>query len=342
MFYEWSGDCTGSDLTCTATLGGVNKAVTATFRTVSGLLQGDAADSPSLNLLTGGDGNWFTQTNVFRYGGSAFQSGAIVDNQTSDVQTTVTGPALVSFYWKVSSEETYDFIKFYVDGAEQDMISGEVDWQQKRYLLPEGSHTLKWSYTKDVYVSSGLDCGWLDKMEIITTKPTLTISTSSNGSGTVVASPPGTSCGSNCLEYTWDDTVTLTASAQAGSTFTGWSGDCTGSDLACTLTMDTAKQVTATFNSRIPFSSPAAVRSGAARSVTTRYLMCKPSFRDLLRFPSTGRCLPNRDMITSDFTSTAWKWNRIKSAGRWTGNRNAISSRQETTPSNGPTRKTAP
>jgi beta-lactam-binding protein with PASTA domain len=45
--------------------------------------------------------------------------------------------------------------------------------------------------------------------------------------------------------------VTLTARAASGSTFTGWSGACTGGS-ACTVTMDAAKQVTAVFASFKP------------------------------------------------------------------------------------------
>jgi hypothetical protein len=33
------------------------------------------------------------------------------------------------------------------------------------YTLSSGSHTLEWRYVKDQYVSSGSDCGWVDKVE---------------------------------------------------------------------------------------------------------------------------------------------------------------------------------
>jgi uncharacterized repeat protein (TIGR02543 family) len=41
--------------------------------------------------------------------------------------------------------------------------------------------------------------------------------------------------------------VTLTATPDASSQFTGWSGDCSGTSVTCTVTMDAAKSVTATF-----------------------------------------------------------------------------------------------
>ncbi|MCC6222019.1 MAG: hypothetical protein IT201_00835 [Thermoleophilia bacterium] len=72
------------------------------------------------------------------------------------------------------------------------------------------------------------------------------------GSGTVTSSPAGISCGADCAEtYAEGTTVTLTAAAAAGSTFTGWSGACTGTG-ACTLAMTAARTVTATFDAPTP------------------------------------------------------------------------------------------
>ncbi len=73
----------------------------------------------------------------------------------------------------------------------------------------------------------------------------LTVFLAGTGSGTV--SGPGISCPGDCTEtYLEQTVVTLTASANTGSTFTGWSGDCTGTG-DCIVTMDAAKNVTADF-----------------------------------------------------------------------------------------------
>ena len=56
----------------------------------------------------------------------------------------------------------------------------------------------------------------------------------------------------DCVELYADGTsVTLTAIPDSGATFTGWGGDCTaaGTNAACTVTMGSARAVTATFTS---------------------------------------------------------------------------------------------
>jgi hypothetical protein len=77
---------------------------------------------------------------------------------------------------------------------------------------------------------------------------TYTLTVTVVGAGTVTSNPAGINCGSDCSEvYTHGTTVTLTATPTATSIFLGWSGDCTGTALTCTFTMDGAKNVTATF-----------------------------------------------------------------------------------------------
>jgi len=132
----------------------------------------EAVDNTSLSWRTGGDADWAGQTNTSYYGGDAAQSGIITNGQTTYIQTTITGPCTVTFYWKVSSESGYDFLRFYVDGIEQENpISGEVDWQQKSHTISSGNHTLKWSYEKDGSVSTGSDSAWLDFVSAVYESP---------------------------------------------------------------------------------------------------------------------------------------------------------------------------
>jgi len=78
-----------------------------------------------------------------------------------------------------------------------------------------------------------------------TTLHTLTVTKS--GSGTVVSSPSGISCGATCTAGFASGSVTLTASPTPQTTFTGWSGACSGSSSTCTVSMTENRAVHATF-----------------------------------------------------------------------------------------------
>ena len=76
----------------------------------------------------------------------------------------------------------------------------------------------------------------------------LTVNRAGMGSGSVSSSPPGISCGTDCSEpYGADTVVTLTATPSPLSIFTGWSGCDTVSGATCTVTMSSARSITATF-----------------------------------------------------------------------------------------------
>jgi sugar lactone lactonase YvrE len=82
----------------------------------------------------------------------------------------------------------------------------------------------------------------------------LTVTTSGTGSGTVSSSPAGITCPSTCTAtFAGNSAVVLTATANTGSTFTSFSGNCTPASPqttppSCTVTMSAAETVTATFN----------------------------------------------------------------------------------------------
>lgn len=80
-------------------------------------------------------------------------------------------------------------------------------------------------------------------------KPIVTLSVSKSGTGSGTVTGSGISCGTDCSEtYSEGTSVTLTPTASAGSTFAGWSGCNSISGNLCTVTMNTNRTVTATFN----------------------------------------------------------------------------------------------
>jgi hypothetical protein len=106
---------------------------------------------------------------------------------------------------------------------------------------------------------------------------TLSVAKAGSGGGTVTSSPAGISCGADCSEsYASGTVVTLSAGANLGSVFAGWSGSCTGTG-ACNVSMTAARNVTATFNGSGPLNLGVAktglglVTSGDGR------ILCGPS-----------------------------------------------------------------
>ena len=103
----------------------------------------------------------------------------------------------------------------------------------------------------------------------------LNVTATGSGSGNVTSSVGGISCGvgnsGTCGSSIANGAgVTLTAAPTGGSTFDGWGGDCAGfgTGLTCTLTMDSAKTVSATFTAPPTPASPA-VRTFLTTDVIT-------------------------------------------------------------------------
>src|SRR5687767_13496705 len=75
----------------------------------------DALDNATLIWRTSNEAPWFPQTTETYDGVDAAQSAPISDGEHSWIETTVTGPAPLSFWWKVSSELGYDRLQFLID-----------------------------------------------------------------------------------------------------------------------------------------------------------------------------------------------------------------------------------
>ena len=169
--------------------------------------------NPALVFTKGGSAEWFVQNDDTHDGVSAARSGAIADGQGTWIETTVTGPGSVSFWWNVSSEADCDRLHFYVDGSQQSDISGiGGTWAQKVFMVSgAGDHVLRWTYSKNGSVSAGSDCGWVD--EVAWTPDVFTLRFDANGGSAVepITAPYGTAL------------AAPSAPTQDGYTFAGWS-----------------------------------------------------------------------------------------------------------------------
>ena len=123
---------------------------------------GEAVDNTDLVWSTGGDADWFGQISVYYYDGDAAQSGSVISGQSSWIQTTLTGPGTVSFYWQALS--IFDDLTFFIDDVRMSSHFYFHHWELQIFPIPAGSHTLRWVYEPS---SSGGKPAFLDKVVFI-------------------------------------------------------------------------------------------------------------------------------------------------------------------------------
>jgi len=148
-----------------------------------------------------------------------------------------------------------------------------IDQEKKKYEGTYNGFTVEGTYTVTVYAMNEAMIISLPRTteveQLLSTQYTLTVSKSGTGNGTVTSSPSGIDCGSDCSEsYNQGTSVTLTATAASGSIFGGWSGACSGTG-TCTVTMNAAKSVTATFNPQAVGYTLTVVKSGTGAGTVT-------------------------------------------------------------------------
>jgi formylglycine-generating enzyme len=116
---------------------------------------------------TYGDAPWVVDSNNPSSGNYSVHSGAIGDYQSSILKVTSNCTmGKISFKKKVSSEQNFDFLTFYIDGVYKGEWSGEQDWSSVSYTTTPGTHTFKWEYTKDRGSAYGEDAAWIDDIDI--------------------------------------------------------------------------------------------------------------------------------------------------------------------------------
>jgi len=92
------------------------------------------------------------------------------------------------------------------------------------------------------------NAGEYGKCKLNIPPPAFDLTVSKTGDGTVISDDGGINCGADCNEnYASGTLVVLTATPTTDYTFTGWTGDCSGTE-TCQVTMNEVKNVTANFD----------------------------------------------------------------------------------------------
>jgi hypothetical protein len=146
-------------------------------------------------------GAWTIQTTNFTTGAKGAQSGTGVTgasvavpslSQMDYVVTVPAGGAVLTFDYKVSSESSFDFFRFYVDtftpATALVSASGTVAWTSVTIPLTAGTRTLRWVYSKDSSGNTGDDRAYIDNVTIGNPSPALRIVDGNQGAGKIFVS----------------------------------------------------------------------------------------------------------------------------------------------------------
>ena len=109
-----------------------------------------------------------------------------------------------------------------------------------------------------------------EQSQTSTSTSPLTVKFEGTGSGRVSSSPSGLNCTSNCsIRFPKNSSITLSAVASAGSTFSGWSGGgCSGTNTSCTVYLNFGKTVKANFQSSQTSGTPRIVTPTPGTSIS--------------------------------------------------------------------------
>jgi hypothetical protein len=122
-----------------------------------------ALDLAPLKWSTSGPAFWRpTGAALSKDGKDAMMIGNISDGFFSRLTTRLSGPVVLRWWQKVSTQAGQDFLIVKMDGVETARASGELDWQEKTLTIGAGTHELEFSYVKDASGKAGSDSVWLD------------------------------------------------------------------------------------------------------------------------------------------------------------------------------------
>jgi hypothetical protein len=140
--------------------------LTENFMTVIGAVDEDfeTGDLTKFAWQMGGNVNWVVDSQTFFEGSYSAVAENVSNNNSAsmEIALNVLQDDSISFYRKVSSEYSYDYLNFYIDGQLIANWSGSENWARVSFPVTAGQHTFKWEYEKDYYQTAGQDKAWVD------------------------------------------------------------------------------------------------------------------------------------------------------------------------------------
>jgi Divergent InlB B-repeat domain len=310
MFVGWGGACNGTDLTCVVTMNGA-QSVTATFAPTANTVNVDL-DGSGTGQITSDIGGIVCPDAC----SAAFQPGDVVTLSAaadpgsvfggwSGACTNTSGDCVLTAGAGQSVTADFDPQNTLTVGTSG---SGSVTSDTGGIDCPDTSCSAVYPLGTAVTLTANADggavlAGWSGACSgiaptcVVTMNgphaatatfvdaQTLSVGITGGGTGSVSSSPPGISCATGntgtCIDaFVQGTTVVLTATPDANSVFTGWTGGgCDGTTAPCQVTMSTDVSVSADFAPTYPLtvqtvgngsvtSSPAGISCPGVCSVT--------------------------------------------------------------------------
>jgi len=157
----------------------------------------ETQDFSNYNWSFDGNEPWITTSYQPYEGNTCSKSGTITDSQTSILQLEldVVSQDSVAFFYRTSCEQDWDFLKFFLNNAQQNQWTGETPWNRVAYSVSPGLNTFKWVFQKDDLYSDFEDAVYLDNIRLplaVVEDTTAGISENHSYLGLVLAPNPAT------------------------------------------------------------------------------------------------------------------------------------------------------
>lgn len=122
-------------------------------------------ETTDLNGVATTAGTWEYHTSVSHDGSDSVKS-LLPNRSISKLTTNVQGPALVSFWWKISANANFDKLYFRT-GNDIDFIGGTQDWQQRTFEVDPGEQAIQWMFERFSSTPvGGTGEAWIDQLVV--------------------------------------------------------------------------------------------------------------------------------------------------------------------------------
>lgn len=125
---------------------------------------GDALDAPALPWTNSSEPSWRVVTDVTHDGVDSARSVVAGSSRRSVLETTVTGPGTLRFWWKIEAPDPLALLRVSLDRTRVSEIDGSRAWAPVAVSVPAGTHAVKWTFWTDWDATAVENRAWIDEV----------------------------------------------------------------------------------------------------------------------------------------------------------------------------------